>query len=73
MISQCEDQKIFNGFFSVSRVFNFTITLWNYVISQCGFVGLTTMGNIEKPIMGNMLIPGMITVVLPLMEVCQHL
>ena len=43
------------------------------MISQCGFAGLTTMGNIEKPIMANMLIPGMITAVLPLMEVCQNL
>ena len=62
-----------NGFFSVFRVFNLIITLWNYVISQSGFAGFSTMGNIEKPIMGNTLIPGMITVVFPLMEVCQYL
>ena len=62
-----------NGFFSVSRLFNLIITLWNYVISQSGFAGFSTMGNIEKTIMGNTLIPGMITVVLPLMEVCQYL
>lgn len=43
------------------------------MISQCGFAELTTMGNIEKAIMGNMLIPRMVTVVLPLMEVCQYL
>jgi len=61
------------GFFSASRVFNLIITLWNYVISQCGFAELTTMGNIEKAIMGNMLIPRMTTVILPLMEVCQYL
>ena len=73
VISQCEVQKMRNGFHSVSRVFNLIITLWNYVISQSGFAGLTTTGNIEKPILGNELIPGMITVVLPLMEVCQYL
>lgn len=73
VISQCEDQKNHNGFFSASRVFNLIISLWNYVISQCGFAELTTMGNIEKAIMGNMLIPIMTTVILPLMEVCQYL
>ena len=43
------------------------------MVSQCGFAGLTAMGNIQKPIVGNLLIPGMITVVLPLMEVYQYL
>ena len=35
------------------------------MISIMEFAGLTTMGNIEKPIIGNRLIPGMVTVVLP--------
>lgn len=34
---------------------------------------LTIMKNIEKPITGNMLIPVMITEVIPLIDVCQYL